>query len=133
MKKKIKIITKWTAIALLIFIVITIMGTFFCIDLPWTAQRASIAQLPDTYFYEYEEYGAHCVYDEERHTPMKLWEHFSKIDKIADVCGFELYKGVLGEDEESLIFSIEDSFYAKGILNLYAKWHNITIFYYFDS
>ena len=143
--KKTKKIILWGGVVICGFVLVTFVFTFLGIDLPWTAHRASAVMIPQgVRTYEYTGYEENGIFIKEEHTEEKLREHELRLFDLSDKYNFGMYSASVytpdpyaweWEMRRWLVVTIEedDFFIARGILNIYAKWNNVPIFYQFGG
>ncbi len=128
MKRRIKKISLGCIIAYLSFWILTIVLTFFGVELLWTSHRGRALMVPDsvetTADYWFLE---NSVYGREERTYDDLSEYAEALTDMSEVYKLEIFS--VGYDNWITVSSTkEDSVWVRGILNLYAKKHNLMIY-----
>ncbi len=131
MKNKRKKILQIAVAVLLTFVVVTFVATFFGVNLPWTAHRASAVMVPEVDYDNYEWFEENGMYISDD----PLDDHIDNLWEINDMVeAYVIYKIDLPYGKWIQVAIYEDNFIiGRAFLNFYAKWHNVPIFYYFGQ
>ncbi len=118
-----------------LFLLITFIVTFLGGDLPWTAHRSSAIQLPEgVEAHEYDGYENYKVCFDKHNYEEQYYEQVDALFDLAERFDVSIYSIGLW-DRKWLEVTIEEDDYImlRGILNFYAKWNDIPIFYQFGG
>ena len=138
-RKKMKKGTKITliiALAVLAFIILTFVVTFLGGELPWTAHRSSAIFVEE--HEDYGEFGQKCYFNTDEDIRSEQYtEIWHEIESLGDKFGMKIWCDGIADDKWLRVCYDDDDkgkiFLARGLLNLYAKWNDIPIFWYLDD
>ena len=144
-KKERKPMKEWAKITLIVttsvlgFFVFTFIVTFLGGELPWTAQRSSAIYVEEEALYgDYGVYGQKCYFDENDQVRKEQYkEIFHELEALGDRFGLKIWcDGIADKQWLRVCYDDNDKgkiFFARGLLNLYAKWNDIPIFWRLDD